>query len=117
MIRSHEFRPDWASAPGDTIADILAERGLSLMQFAQDIGRTPEQAGELLQGRATITIQIARRLERILGASVAFWMSRDFQYRQDIARLNATDEKWLTDLPVGDMIRFGWLKSTPHPSD
>jgi len=72
---------------------------------------------DLLQGRATITIGIARQLERVLGASVEFWMSRDFQYRQDIARLHSADEEWLTELPVGDMIKFGWLGPVPHPSN
>lgn len=117
MPSIHEFRPDWASAPGNTIADILGERDISLVEFARRMGYTPEQARELLEGRATITIGIARRLEQVLGASVEFWMSRDFQYRQDIARLHATDEQWLAELPIGDMIKFGWLKAVPHPSD
>ncbi len=117
MPSSHEFHPDWASAPGDTIADILGDRGLSLAEFAQRMGQTPEHARDLLQGRVSITIAIARRLEKVVGASVEFWMSRDFQYRQDIARLHAANEEWLTELPVGDMIKFGWLKPVPHPSD
>jgi plasmid maintenance system antidote protein VapI/Zn-dependent peptidase ImmA (M78 family) len=117
MANSHEFRPDWASAPGDTIADILAERDLSVAGFAQRMGQTPEHARELLQGRATITIRIARLLEQVLGACVEFWMSRDFQYRQDIARVHIADEEWLTELPVGDMIKFGWLRPVPHPSE
>jgi HTH-type transcriptional regulator/antitoxin HigA len=117
MASNHEFRPDWASAPGDTIADILGERHLSVTEFAQRIGQTPEYAKELFQGRATITIAIARRLERVLGASVEFWMSRDFQYREDIARLPLADKEWLDEVPVGDMIKFGWLKPTPHPSE
>lgn len=117
MPSGHEFRPDWASAPGDTIADILAERDLSLADFAQRIGQTPEHATDLLQGRATITIRIARLLEQVLGASVEFWMSRDFQYREDIARLHVADQEWLTELPIGDMIRFGWLRPVPHPSE
>jgi Zn-dependent peptidase ImmA (M78 family) len=78
---------------------------------------TTEQATDLLQGRATITIGIARRLERVLGASVEFWMSRDFQYRQDSARLHAPDRQWLSELPLGDMIKFGWVKPVPRPSD
>jgi HTH-type transcriptional regulator/antitoxin HigA len=118
MTSTQAFCPDWASAPGDTIADILQERGLSEAEFAQRIGYTLEQARDLLQGRATITIAIARRLARVLGSSVEFWMSRDFQYRQDIARLHTAHErKWLTELPVGDMIKFGWLRPVPHPSD
>jgi HTH-type transcriptional regulator / antitoxin HigA len=117
MSNTQEFCPDWASAPGDTIADILRERALSEAEFAQQIGRSLEHVKNLLQGRATITIGMARQLERVLGGSVTFWMARDFQYRQDIARLHVGDEDWLAELPVGDMIKFGWLKPVPHPSE
>lgn len=116
-MSNEEFCPDWASAPGDTIADILQERSLSESEFARRIGYTLEEAKDLLQGRATITIAIARRLERVLGASVEFWMSRDFQYRQNITRLHVSHEKWLAELPIGDMIKFGWLTPVPHPSE
>lgn len=86
-----EFCPDWASAPGDTILDILKERDLSVSEFGRRMGHTPEATRNLLHGRAMITIGTARRLEQVLGASVEFWMSRDFQYRQDVERLNAAD--------------------------
>lgn len=117
MSRSQEFRPDWVSAPGDTIIDILRERNVSVIEFAQRIGLTLEGANELLQGRGTITIAVARQLERVLGASVEFWMSRDFQFRQDIAALHEAEAGWIAELPVGDMIKFGWLRPVPHPSE
>ena len=44
-------------------------------------------------------------------------MSRDFQYREDVSRLNATNEDWVRELPIGDMIGFGWLRPVPRPSD
>lgn len=114
---SKEFTPDWVSAPGDTIADFLQERGCSESEFAWQIGYSLTEVRDLLQGRASISIAIARQLERVLGASVEFWMARDFQYRQDIRRLHVADKQWLEELPVGDMIRFGWLRPVPHPVD
>jgi len=117
MSTRQEFRPDWASAPGDTICDILEERSISLSEFGRLIGRTPERTKELLQGRAAITIALARQLERALGGSVEFWMSRDFQFRSDVAKLRKAEINWISELPVGDMIRFGWLKPAPHPSE
>lgn len=111
------FTPDWVSPPGDTIADILAERHLSVPEFAVRIGQTVEDANDLLEGRSTITIRTARALEEVLGASVQFWMARDFRYRDDIKRLRSADEPWLSDLPLGDMIKFGWLTPTPTPSE
>jgi len=112
-----EFRPNWSSAPGDTIADLLRERRISMVDFAQRIGQTLDDAVSLVEGRATITIGLARNLEEVLGASVEFWMSRDFQYRQDVSRLHQIDDEWLAELPVGDMIKFGWLRPAPRPAD
>ena len=117
MSNAHDFHPDWTSSPGDTINDALRERELSIADFAVSIGRSFEQVVDLLDGRAAITIAIARQLERVVGGSVEFWMSRDFQYRKDSSSFHKADEKWLKDLPVGDMIKFGWLKPIPRPSD
>lgn len=117
MARSDDFRPDWASAPGDTIVDILHERHVSTAEFAERIGQSVDSTKDLLQGRTTITIALARSLERVLGASVEFWMSRDFQYREHAPVLPAADKDWLEQLPVGDMVRFGWLKPAPQPAE
>ena len=116
MNQNNGFSPEWASAPGETIVDILHERNLSLTEFAHFMDETLEYTTDLIEGRATITIGIARRLERLLGGSVEFWMSRDFQYRHDTARLHAADHEWLAELPLGDMIKFGWITPVPHPS-
>src|SRR5579863_6027254 len=117
MPSGDEFVPDWTSAPGDTIADILVERNLSVAEFAGRMGQPIDRTKDLIQGRATITIKIARRLQQVLGASVEFWMSRDFQYREDTARLHGADDEWLRELPIGDMIKFGWLYPAPRPSE
>lgn len=111
-----EFLPNWSSAPGDTIIDILSERNLSKLEFARQMGNSIN-VDELLEGRATITIAVARQLEQILGASIEFWMSRDFQFRQDVIRLQKSDQEWIEQLPLGDMIKFGWLTPAPHPTE
>lgn len=117
MTSVEEFSPDWVSPPGDTISDILEEKEISVDEFARLMGHKPEEVNDLLQGRSSITIGVARQLGEILGASVEFWMSRDFQYRQDISRLHEGEQDWLRELPVGDMAKFGWLHPVPRPSE
>jgi len=112
-----EFRPNWVSAPGDTIAEILGERGLSVPDFAAMMGFALERADDLLQGRATITIRTAQKLEQTLGGSVEYWVARDHQYRQDVARLHAADRDWLGELPLSDMVKFRWLQPSPRPTE
>jgi HTH-type transcriptional regulator / antitoxin HigA len=114
---TEDFCPQWASAPGETIADILSERNMSEDEFARKLGQSADHARSLLQGRSTITIAIARQLERTVGGSVEFWIARDYQYRQQTARLREADQEWLSQLPLADMVRFGWITPEPHPSE
>ena len=117
MSSSEGFQPDWTSAPGDTIVDILREREISNESFASSMGFSMEETNDLFQGRSTVTINVARRLTTVLGSSVEFWMSRDYQYRQDSRRLQTEEVGWLRRLPLGDMIKFGWLNPPPLPSE
>ena len=117
MNRDDAFLPDWASAPGDTIADILDERDISVDSFAELMDWRREDISDLLQGRATITISTARQLSRVLGASLEFWMSRDYHFRRNVARLNQDGQEWISRLPLSDMISFGWLGRAPHPAN
>jgi plasmid maintenance system antidote protein VapI len=104
------FQPNWVSPPGETIADVLRDRKLSVSAFSQRIGQTQEQTTELLLGRVKITIGLARRLSEVLGGSVEFWMARDFRYQQQVAKPGLADNAWLRELPIADMVRFGWIK-------
>ena len=83
MTGEPEFKPDWVSAPGGTITDVLKERGLFLEEFAQSIGMTLTGANALIEGHTPITMEIAIQLERVLGGSVEFWLEREAQYRED----------------------------------
>lgn len=114
---TEDFCPQWASAPGETIADILRERNMSEDEFARKLGQGAEYVRSLLDGRSTITIATARQLETAVGGSVEFWIARDYQYRQQTARLRAADQQWISQLPLADMIRFGWISPDPHPSE
>ena len=117
MSSCDEFRPDWVSAPGDTIVDILRQRHLSVGEFAGMMGLSADDTDYLLSGRSSITMMDARKLFEVVGASVEFWMHRDFLYRQDIERVFGTETEWIAELPLGDMIKFGWLRSVPHPTE
>jgi len=109
-----DFRPNWASPPGDTIADILHEKKLSVTEFASRINQPVQVVNDLLQGRATITIRLSRALSGVLGGTPAFWVTRDSQYRGDSEPDDASVKGWLKQLPIGDMIRYGWLKPAPR---
>lgn len=114
MPSPRTFHPDWVSAPGDTIVDVLRERKLSLSELANALGQSLHEVNQLVTGRSTITIAVARKLSVVLGASIEFWMSRDFEYREQVKHQRHV---WLNHLPVKDMIEFGWIKAERDPSE
>ena len=79
------FTPDWVSPPGDTIADVLEERGWTQAELAQRMGCTEQHVSQLIDGKAAITQDTALRLERTIGGTADFWLRKEARYRERIA--------------------------------
>jgi HTH-type transcriptional regulator / antitoxin HigA len=115
MVDDLPFAPDWVSPPGETIATLLRERGVTTDQFAASLRRTKREVEDLLRGRLDISTDVARSLADTLGASVGFWLNREGRYRTDLARLSASairpgSVEWLSEVPVKDMVKYGWVE-------
>ncbi|HTH98523.1 MAG TPA: ImmA/IrrE family metallo-endopeptidase [Stellaceae bacterium] len=113
MAEFASFQPQWASAPGGTILDILDQKGMSIEQFCAAMRTSEAKANKLLSGDAEIDLRIATKLEIVLGGSAAFWLQREAQYRSDVSRLNVVSSDlvdWAATLPLKDMISFGWIE-------
>lgn len=123
MTTDDAFAPDWASPPGDTVLDLLDELSLTLREFAEQMGEAPESLNELIEGVRAITPSTAVQLERVLGPSSTFWLTRDSQYWRDRSRLGIAhaafdvEKEWLKSLPISDMVSFGWLPRTQSTSE
>ena len=111
-----QFEPKWVSPPGHTIVDLLEERGWSQTEFAERIGYTSKHVSLLTNGKASITEDTAFRLERVLGGTVDFWLSREAKFREAVAREDQLESLraqvgWLSELPLAHMIKYGWITS------
>ncbi|MDB5132843.1 MAG: family transcriptional regulator [Mucilaginibacter sp.] len=107
----NNFQPNWASPPGETINDILSEQNISITSFASKMESTTDFINDLLKGYITLNQGISYKLEKILGPPSDFWLTRESQYREAVARLKAAEDNWLKELPLKDMIGFGWLET------
>lgn len=101
------YEPVWASPPGDTIKDVLAERSLSVDDFSRMMQEPAGSIEALLAGSQPITLRIARSLSSAIGSSTQFWMAREIAYHAHSTRIR--NEDWLAELPVPEMTTFGWL--------
>lgn len=116
------FEPDWLSAPGGTILDVMEERGMSSKELADMLGYSLERTEKLIAGKEAITRDVAMLLAERVGGSEKFWLSREKNYRNEVARLQSSGsvpagKAWLDELPLKDMQKFGWIPSHTRVED
>ncbi|MFV2073095.1 MAG: HigA family addiction module antitoxin, partial [Thermoanaerobaculales bacterium] len=113
-----EFEPDFVSLPGDTLQEVLDERGISQANLAERTGRPKKTINEIVQGKAAITPETALQLERVLGIPAAFWNNLERNYRENLARIEERERLlshvgWLGRVPYRAMINKGWITKCP----
>lgn len=75
------YSPDWVSPPGETLAEILEERGMTRSQFGEMLGWNLEDVERVIKGEKMIDGEIALAFESVLGISSIFWLNREKNYR------------------------------------
>jgi len=84
-----QYNPRTVSPPGWSIADLLAERGITQEDLARNMGRPLELINSILQGNAFIDKDAAHQLERELGTPADIWLRWDTRYRESLSRRRA----------------------------
>lgn len=72
--------------PGETLAEILDEYGLSAARAARILGVPTNRITQILAGKRNITADTAMRLGRWLGMSPQFWMNLQQLYDLRLAQ-------------------------------
>ena len=83
------FTPDWVSPPGDTILDLLDERGWTQAALATRVGFSDKHVNQLIKGKVPLTEEAASRLAQALGTNAGFWLTREARYRERLVRLES----------------------------
>jgi len=82
----NKYAPDFISPPGKTLAEILKERKITRIEFAQRMGLPKKTINQIIKGKAEITIRIAYKMGLALGVpSARFWIERERLYRESLA--------------------------------
>ena len=77
--------------PGDLIRDCLDELKINVTDGAKALGVTRATLSRLLNGKASVSPEMAVRLEKALGSSAGFWLRLQLNY--DLAQIHARSEK------------------------
>lgn len=77
--------------PGETVGDILTERGITQAELAARTGVTPAYVCNVVAGKKDISAKFAFALEYALGVPKTFWINLQANYDAELADANVLD--------------------------
>lgn len=104
------------SKPGDTILETIEVVGMSQVELAERMGKTPGKINDLISGKVPVSVNTAMQLEKVLGIPMQFWLNRENLYREKLARIEEEEfleecMGWLKVQPIKELKKMGYLKS------
>ena len=72
--------------PGEHLAEMLDDLGISPRRLAEAMGTTPALVGEIVGGRASISPETAIKIGAALDMSAEFWLNLQRIHDLDAAR-------------------------------
>lgn len=84
----HNFNPNWCVAPGTTIIDAMEENPTKAGTFIKRFLSTHswQELIDLTTGKLLIDEMLAFWLAADLGGTPQFWLTREKQYREGLAK-------------------------------
>lgn len=119
-LTQNQYQPDVVSPPGDTLQELLDERGMTQADLALRTGRPKKTINQIIKGKAAITPDTAFQFERVLGTPASFWNNRERIYAEWQARKEASQAlsehiPWMKKFPILAMARLGWITRYDDP--
>lgn len=116
------FEPDYVVAPGETLLEVLEEKGMTQVELARRTGLTAKHVNQIVKGQATITAETATKLEGATAVPARVWLGLQATFDEGTSRLNesaqlAAEVGWLTDFPVRELVKRGYLRRCDHAVD
>ena len=117
-MNKESLTPFVATHPGEMIKDELKERNMTQKQLAAESGIKASVLSEAINGKRSVSLNVAVALEKVLGVPADVWMNMQTQYDLDTANIAARgNEKETVEvvIPVHDRNllkeiarKFGW---------
>lgn len=82
-IKRNSLPHDLIIHPGETIADVLKERGISQEELAASTWTTLEHVSSVISGQKEISSDFATALETALGVPKSFWLNLQANYNEE----------------------------------
>lgn len=109
--------------PGEYLRDELDERGWSVTEFAEILGRPVQAISEILNGKKEITAETALDIASALGTSAELWLNLENAYKLHKVRDSGRDQSDVARrgrlrslAPIREMQQRGWISDSADTS-
>jgi HTH-type transcriptional regulator/antitoxin HigA len=88
MGKMYDYKPDYATHPGEIVDEYIEQTHCSKEDFAKKIGWSLNILENLVNGKIPITDKMAKELSKATDMSKKFWLNLQENYENIIERLN-----------------------------
>lgn len=112
------YTPAEVFAPGEYLRDELEERGWTVTEFAEIIGRPIQAVSEILNAKKDITPETAVSFSEALGTTAELWLNLQTAYKLHLQRVATTSQDMTPvarrarlrgRLPLAEVRSRGWI--------
>lgn len=82
-----EFENIFAFHPGYYLKDLINELEITQEEFAKRLNITPKNLSDLINGKASISANLAKNLSLMLGTSIDMWLDLQKKYDQKVIEI------------------------------
>jgi HTH-type transcriptional regulator/antitoxin HigA len=109
MATKYSFAPDYIIPPGETLKETLEAKGMSQTDLAVRTGMADKTVSQIINGLASISYEIAEKLEMATGVPASFWNRRELSYQEALTRAEEKQKLeaeigWLKEIPVRELV-------------
>ncbi len=122
IINQNVYEPISPIPPGETLEEILEERGITQAEFAKRVNKHPKTINEIIKGIAVITPETALEFEQVLGLPAYFWNNLEARYQEMKLREEKDEEhasliSEAASYPYAEMTAYDWVPRTSNPRE
>lgn len=115
LKKAFPFSPDFAVAPGVTLAETLMAKGMAQSELSIRTGLAEKTISQIMNGVAPISFDTALKLEAALGVPARFWNNLERNYQEAQAQISQSkrleaDLAWLKTIPVRELVRGQFIE-------
>ncbi|MBL4648247.1 MAG: helix-turn-helix domain-containing protein [Aureispira sp.] len=116
------YNPQTITPPKNILIEALEERNMGSKEFAIRTGKPEKTISAILNGKSSITPEMAVQFEKVLRIPAYFWIEAQRVYDECEARIayqkiidGSVD--WAKAFPYSNMAKLGWVKPTRKPKE